>query len=587
MAKISIDDKSPFDIENPKKPFARAKKTFLERYEERKEGKKTKSALRTHAIIAQPQELLSCDPLLAIELDANRFCIAGRFIVFDPALDTPFAFHPVSKRWETELHRFDWLRHLSAPQPEGQDTPDYSTFYAQSFTKGWLSENFEPSHVTWHHDIMSCRIINWLTHSHLILSSKKSLKKKVMRSLGEQLHSLASNYNKIPPNQSRMQAAHALLMGGLCIAGQSGLYDKFMPRYLYELTTQILPDGSHISRNPETLLHLIQSIMQIREMLQACHKSPHERIEEKLPLMLRALRFMRLGDGNLGRFNGVSQNHIEEISYCLYRDKDRLPLENELADGHYFRLEQGEAVLLADGGTAPPAHAGGQAQAGATSFEFSSEIYPIIVNCGTAPLEGEKDSLFARSTPAHSAIGLSDFSSASLQTVTLKDIPESLDILTGPPQAEGQFSSDENGQTLKLFHDGFAAVGGIGYQRILALDKTGLKLQGEERLNRINATALPKNAVVTRFHIHPANHVEQPDSQTVHITLPNQKRWIFSVRGAQITLSEDRYFGTKQSVLSPLITLDGPGDTNQVIYWELCEEDQRKKAALAGLSAKK
>ncbi len=584
MNKPTIDQKSPFDIEDEKQPFLRAQKPFLEQWQENRRNKTPRFALRTHAIIASPPELRGCDPMLARELDENRFPIAGRFIEFDAAIHHPFLYHPVSVRWETELHRFDWLRHFSALPPEDQDTPDYSLFYAQNFVKGFLKGDFDPDHMTWHPDIVSRRLINWLTHSDIILPSKKgSLHKKIMRSFGEQLHLLSKNYKSIPVNYSKMQAAQALLFGGLSIAGQASLYDKFMPRYLYELTTQILPDGSHISRNPETLAHLILDLLQIRTMLETCKKAPHQRIEEKLPLMYKALRFMRLGDGKLARFNGVCNNYIEEITYCLYRDKTRLPIGHELPDAHYFRLASGDSLLIADGGKAPPAHAGQKAQASATSFEFSAGIHPIIINSGLDPFAEEKDYLYTRSTRAHSTVVLSDYSSARMQTISPKGYPESLDILIGPPEVNSTLTETEDSQTLKLSHTGFVSVGGIKVQRTLTLTKNGFHLNGEERLIRVNNATLAQNSVATLFHIHPNNHVERLDSRAALITLPDGEQWRFTVTGAKISLSESTFYDADEPLISTLLTMNGPQDTNEVVQWELVSVSHRKKSALTML----
>ncbi len=586
MAKISIDDKSPFHIEDQKKPFTRSEvpKTLREQFQDRKNGKLIKSALRTHAIVACPPEVHIIDAIFLEELDQGRFQHAGHFIELDPSVDTPFIFQPLSQKWETELHKFSWLKDLSY-QKRPDPAKDYSLFYAHHFTNGWLKENYDPTHLTWHYDIVSRRLINWLTHANTIVPPKgHKYRKKIMRSLGEQLFLLANDYNTIPANYSKMQAATALLLAGMSIAGQSNLYDKFMPRFLYELTNQILPDGSHISRNPETLLRLLQDMLQIREMLAICQKAPHARIEEKLPLMFQALRFMRLGDGRLARFNGVTHSPVEDITTILYFDKTRLMPEQSLPDAQYFRLSAENALLIADGGKAPPPHASQKAHAGTASFEFSSRACPIIVNSGAAGCETREDKLYARSTMAHSTIGLAHYSSARLTRSALKNnnnkdadataSAEQFDLLSGPLQASGVLSQTELAQELDLSHSGFTSVGGISCHRHLSLENDGLALRGQERIVKFDATPLPQNAVMTNFHIHPNNKVEQLNENFARITLPNKESWLFSVEGAQLEVFESTYYGSEHRPQANYrIVLNGPAQVNQVVEWVLNREE--------------
>lgn len=587
MAKFSIDEKSPFHIEDMKKPFTRAvpSKSLLQRFKERNTKPLIRSALRTHAMIARPRELHGVDPIFLEELNQGRFHLAGRFIELDPATDTPFEFQPLSLRWETELHKFSWLKHLSA-QKRADPQTDYSLFYAHHFTNGWLKESFPPDHLTWHYDILSRRLINWFTHSDTIVPAKgQKYRKKILRSFGEQLFMLAENYSTIPPNYSKLQAAYALSIGGLSIAGQESLYDKFMPRFLYEITTQIFPDGGHISRNPENLLQLIQDILQFREMLTACNKTQHKVIEDKLPRMFQALRFMRLGDGCLARFNGAAYSPLEQITTVLYHDKTRLMPAQHLPDSAYFRLAAGDSLLIADGGKAPALHASQNAHAGSASFEFSAGSYPIIVNSGAALCESAEDKQYARSTMAHSTIGLAHFSSATFSTSVLQAAtntedsaksPEKFDLLSGPIQAEGILSQHTNTpetpsqHTLELSHNGFASVGGVRIHRKISLEPTGLTLSCTESLSRFDTTPFPQNSVITQLHIHPANYIEVSDTQSATITLPDGQKWLFTVEGAYIELLKSTYYGDAYEPLrSYRIVLNGPANINQEVKWRL------------------
>lgn len=66
------------------------------------------------------------------------------------------------------------------------------------------------------------------------------------------------------------------------------------------------------------------------------------------------LRFMRLGDGALARFNGVGRTRSEDLATVLAYDDGKMDLAGHALQSGYVRLERGETVLIADVGAPPP-----------------------------------------------------------------------------------------------------------------------------------------------------------------------------------------------------------------------------------------
>jgi uncharacterized heparinase superfamily protein len=101
-----------------------------------------------------------------------------------------------------------------------------------------------------------------------------------------------------------------------------------------------------------------------------------------LDTMLPMLRHLRLGDGSLGRFNGVGPTDRDALATALGYDKTETVLPALAAPSGYARLARGAAVVLVDVGRPPPLSVGQCAHAGCLSFEMSVGGEPLIVNNG-------------------------------------------------------------------------------------------------------------------------------------------------------------------------------------------------------------
>ena len=87
--------------------------------------------------------------------------------------------------------------------------------------------------------------------------------------------------------------------------------------------------------------------------------------------MLPMLRYLRLGDGMVARFNGVGCAPAAGFATVLaYDDGSLAPLAEARPSG-YARLERGDAVVVVDVGKPPMLALSADAQAGCLSFEMS------------------------------------------------------------------------------------------------------------------------------------------------------------------------------------------------------------------------
>src|SRR5262249_28111964 len=151
----------------------------------------------------------------------------------------------------------------------------------------------------------------------------------------------------------RLLALTAIIYGDLCIAGHDRQLGEMVGRFGVELDSQVYPDGGHVSRNPGVLVELLLDLLPLRQCFVTRGRPPPVPLNAAVTRMIGMLRFMRLGDGTLGRFNGMAAPSADALAIVLAYD-DNACLEAGIApESRYVRLERGETVVLSDVG-APP-----------------------------------------------------------------------------------------------------------------------------------------------------------------------------------------------------------------------------------------
>src|SRR5690606_13358288 len=156
----------------------------------------------------------------------------------------------------------------------------------------------------------------------------------------------------------------ALVLALLSISGHENQIDEAEKALEQERNRQILPDGGHVGRNPGVLVELILDLLPLTQCLVARGRPVPPQLASSTQRLLSMLRYMRLGDGMLARFNGTSVASPAGLATVLAYDnapEASLPQANA---SNYARLERGKAILLMDVGPPPPLEAAGQAHAG-------------------------------------------------------------------------------------------------------------------------------------------------------------------------------------------------------------------------------
>jgi uncharacterized heparinase superfamily protein len=506
-------------------------------------------------LLLAPQELRTADPSFATELYNGHFGLAGRLAEVDA--ESPFEIAPPSTGWARELYGFGWLRHLRAAGSE------LSREQAKALVQDFITLKRSIHPLAWQPEIVGRRVISWLSNSVLILDSgEPEAYAHFLKALTSQLRYLSASYRDAPDGVPRLVALMALIYAGLCIAEQQAVVDRYSRPFCKELDRQILPDGGHISRNPDALVELLLDLLPLRQCFVARDRPPPKELTDAIDRIMPMLRFFRTGDGTLARFNGAGPTPTDALATVLaYDDVEGKPVRSASNSG-YVRLDCGPTTLICDIGPAPAPSLSSNAHAGFLSFEMSASNCPMIVNCGSPSLDHEDWRPFARSTPAHSTLAFEESSSAEFIAPGANGSTFAPDSpLTGPANAQAALADQGDNLRIKGSHDGYLNDFGVSHARQFLVAPNGLLISSEDKLTALAGLKSPDGDLIggfyaIRFQLHPSVRAElSPDGGAALLKLKNGETWRISSNAPETKIEESVFLADAR----------GPQPTSQVV----------------------
>src|ERR1700692_3426646 len=488
--------------------------------------------LKADRLLISPQDLRTADATLATEIYSGRFAFAGKVVVCDGR--SIFEMEPPSDEWATALLGFGWLRHLRAAES------GITRATARPLMDEWIELQGSWHPVAWRPDVLSRRIISWLSQAPLVLQDADArFYRRFLRSLVRQVRYLRHTAGDARRGVARMQAEMALTYAALCIAGQARHIKSATERLRHEIGQQILPDGGHASRDPGAIIEVLLELLPLGRSFRRRNIPPPQALLNAIDRMMPMLRFFRHSEGTFAHFNGMGATPADLLMTLLAYDETRgTPFSNAPYSADQ-RLEAGGSVLIMDTGRAPPIEISLDAHAGCLAFEFSSPKQSLlVVNCGMPATGRDNWRQLARGTAGHSTVTLNDKSSARfVELATFRRVLGGSPMLGGPSKVAVTREDRRDAIVLRAAHDGYANRYGIVHERTLILAADGSRLEGEDLFfaadgNSQVTTAHDEFAV--RFHLHPSVKATRlGDGHGVMLMTPNKEVWTFSAHEAQ------------------------------------------------------
>ncbi len=508
----------------------------------------------TDRLVIAPQDLRTADATRAAEIYAGRFAFAGKVVICDRR--SVFEMTPPSDEWAVTLLSFSWLRHLRAADSA------ITRANARSLIDEWINLQGSWHPLGWRLDILSRRIVCWLSQAPFILQDADARSyRRFTRSLSRQVRYLRRSLKASRDGLPRLQAVIALTYAALCLQGQSSSLRANVRRLSDELNAQILPDGGHVSRNPGALIELLVDLLPLRQLFSARQLQPPAALNNAIDRMMPMMRFFRHADGNFAQFNGMGPTSVDLLATVLaYDDARGTPVSNTPYSG-YQRIDAGETALLMDSGRPPPIAVSQEAHAGCLSFELSWKAHRLVINCGLPASSKENWRQVARATAAHSTVTFNETSSCQFfDSRWFRRLLFGIPIIGGPRHISVERGHDADALGLRATHDGYARSHGVLHSRAIRLSPDGRALEGEDSFAAAKGDSLQAGAdeFAIRFHLHPAIKANRlADGHGVILLLPDRDLWSFSTYGETVAIEESVY----------LAGPDGPRRTVQIVIY--------------------
>lgn len=488
-------------------------------------------------VLIVPQELRAADPSFWTEVAHGHFGLA--FEIADLKGASPFRIEPPSYEWARELHGFGWLRHLAAADDEEAAT------VARDLVLEWIAIYRTPRGLAYDPDVIARRLISWISQATMILDEVDARSyTSIMSSIGQQIVTLRSTWRNAPDGIPRMTCLIALVLSSLAVSGYDRQLKEAQNALADELRRQVLDDGGHLSRSASVLGDLVLDLLPLGQCFQSRgHQAPEE-VGRSIKNAMSFLRFMRMGNGMLARFNGVSTGSPAALATVLgYSGSDIETLAAAASSG-YARLERAKTVIIADVGSPPPLELATEAQAGALSFEMTSREALIFANGGfPGPADRDWDAT-ARATASHNTLCLSEQSSSRLVRHTrLESLVGGLPI-RGPDYVDAEMRDEAGTAVLNANHDGYVKRFGLLHLRQLALSPDGRTLDGIDILQPPRGKLRLKQDLpfAIHFHLHPDCTIDDSGKGRATIQTLDGQTWLFTSEDVDIAIEESLYF---------------------------------------------
>ncbi|MCV0394311.1 MAG: heparinase II/III family protein [Rhizobiaceae bacterium] len=503
-------------------------------------------------VLIAPPDLRLADPTIAEDIYHGRFSFAGRLV--ETGGESPFHFDVANPSWLVSLHGFRWLRHMRAAGT------DLAASNARALVADWIAEHGgRIAAPAWDSAVTARRVIAWLQHSPVVLKGADfAFYRAFLKSLAVQVRYLRTMAPEMQDGEERLRARVALAFAALSLPTSQTSLRNATRNLAAELERQILPDGVHISRNPQAVLELLADLLPLRQTYANQAETPPDVLINAIDRMLPALRFFRHQDGTLARFNGMGATLPDRIAAILRHDETGgAPLLHASHSG-YDRLAMGDVTVIADTGRPPPIDVSREAHAGCLSFEMSSGRHHYVVNAGVDAFAPADVRPLARSTAAHSTATINDASSCRFNLSARFNRLIGTPMISGPRHVPSRRTDGEGRQGLIASHDGYVGRYGLYHERELTLTDGGARLEGVDRFFRAGGAPPKPNGrdnIVVRFHLHPDMGLYRDDTDRLVLTARRAERWTFECDGVTPEIEESIFFAG----------LSGPRKSRQIV----------------------
>ena len=439
----------------------------------------------------------------------------------------------INNRSYKKLHNFFWLFSVDLKS---------SNKVIQSIINSWIVRNSKYNDQVWEPDILSKRVISWLSNSKLTYEDgDESFKNDFNFVVRKQINHLINQVNKSDTLNDKIISCSAIILGGLSYQDKNFL--NFGLNLLAKIINNCLDKELFPkSRNLRQLTFYFKYLILIRELLKDSQNEIPDYLDESLYYLGQGYDFFFNDSKFPCLFNGNIESDNSDFDFYLKSKGYKFKCSENMIGG--YGLYKGKKIgLIMDLGEPPDEKFSLDYQSGPLSFELNYLGEKLICNSGYFQREKHQLNKISRSTASHSTLVLDNTSVSQfyLDNNDKKYIDKRFKVLT-----KKNFS-DKNKWVLNGSHDGYLKRYGIVHDRTVEVLHKDFIIRGSDRLLKRK-----KNNSISfeiRFHMYPGTKVTKTvDGSTILINM-NNSGWKFTCENHSINYETGLFFGKKNRYL--------------------------------------
>ena len=454
------------------------------------------------------------------------------------------------------LHSFFWLFSLDLKSSKKN---------TQSIILNWIEANNKYNSKSWQVDIISKRIISWVSNSKLTYEEGDlNYKKKFNNTIQKQINHLINEIRRSEWVDDKMIGCAAIILTGLSYQDKTGYLNFGLNLLKKIIKFSFDNDGFPKSRNIRQLNFYLKYFVLIREWLKESQSEIPEYINETIYYLGQAYAFIWQNNKKDILFNGNQENNNSEFDIYLEKLGYRFKNETNELSG-YAVLNNKKISLIMDIGSSPEKKFSTNYQSGALSFEIISKGKKLICNSGYFQNLKHRLNELSKSSAVHSTLILDSRSSCKFT----KASNSGSKVSRGLKIIRKNVVFEKNYWKISGAHDGYLKEYGAIHDREIEFYPEQLKFIGHDKI--ISKNNFRNINFEIRFHLEPtAKVMKTQDNRSILIELDNEG-WKFTCDENDINIDNGLYFGKKNSFIdNQNIFISGMTQNQiQTIKWEL------------------
>ena len=450
------------------------------------------------------------------------------------------------------LHSFFWLFSLDLKS---------SKKTTRSVILNWIEENQNYNKKNWRIDILSKRIIAWISNSKLTYEdSDEMYRNKFNIIIQKQVNHLINEIKISKLVADKMIGCASIILVGLSFKEKEKYLDFGLSLLKKIINFSFDSNSFPKSRNIRQLNFYLKYFVLIREWLKESQNDIPEYLDEIIYYLGKSYAILSQGVEKNFLFNGNQQTNNSDFDNYL-NDRGYKFKNNSLEIGGYAVLKNKKISLVMDIGSSPEKKFSRDYQCGALSFEIISKNKKLICNSGYFQKIKHKLNSVSRSTANHSTLTIDNHSSCKINSNN-SEVDNGLKIL------KKNITLEKNYWNISASHDGYSKRYGIIHERQIEFFPENNKFIGQDKL--IKKKKFKNSNFEIRFHLEPNIKImKTQDGKSILIDIENEG-WKFTSQGNTIDVETGLYFGNKnsytenQNLFISGVTQNG----EQTIMWE-------------------